>query len=150
MREEIVVRVGSKVLMPFIITFALYVHFHGDYSPGGGFQAGVILAAAFVLLALVYGLDAVQKFLPPWLSQALAGLGVLLYGGVGVVTVLLGSNYLGYNALATDPTHMESGQHLGILGVELGVLVTVFGVMVTVFYLFAGRGRAKPAEDESG
>ena len=141
MREEIIVRVGANFLAPFIIVFALYVHFHGDYSPGGGFQAGVILAAAFALLALVYGLEAVQKVLPLRFTRMCAALGVLIFAGVGVVTMLLGHNYLGYNALAPDPTHPEHGQHYGILLVELGVLVTVFGVMVTVFYLFAGRGR---------
>ncbi|MDE2980992.1 MAG: Na(+)/H(+) antiporter subunit B [Gemmatimonadota bacterium] len=140
MREEIIVRVGAKILTPFIIMFALYVHFHGDYSPGGGFQAGVILTAAFALLALVYGLAAVQRVLPPWFTRLCAALGVVIYGGVGVVTMLLGHNYLGYDALAQDPKY---GQHYGILLVELGVLVTVFGVMASVFYLFAGRGRSE-------
>lgn len=141
MREEVIIRVGAKFLAPFIIMFALYVHFHGDYSPGGGFQAGVILAAAFALLALVYGLEAVQRVLPLRFTRMCAALGVLIFAGVGVVTMLLGHNYLGYNALAPDPAH---GQHYGILLVELGVLVTVFGVMVTVFYHFAGRGRRGP------
>ncbi len=141
MREEVILRVGAKVLTPFIVTFALYVHFHGDYSPGGGFQAGVILAAAFVLLALVYGLDAVQRVLPPWFVQTCAALGVLIFAGVGVVTLALGVNYLEYGILSHDPKH---GQHYGILGVEAGVLVTVFGVMVTIFYLFAGRKRSDP------
>lgn len=136
MRDDFIVRVGARIVTPFIVTFALYVHFHGDFGPGGGFQAGVILAAAFALLALVYGLKAVQRVLPPWFVRACAALGVLIFAGVGVVTMLLGHNYLGYNALAHDPKH---GQHYGILLVELGVLVTVFGVMTTVFYLFAGR-----------
>ena len=140
MREQVIVRVGSKVLIPFIIMFGLYVHFHGDYSPGGGFQAGVILAAAFVLYALVYGLDAAKAVLPPPFVQACAALGVLIYAGVGVATLFLGANFLGYNVLAHDPEH---GQHYGILGVEAGVVITVFGVMVTIFYLFAGRGRGQ-------
>ena len=135
MREELIVRVGARILAPFIITFALYVHFHGDYSPGGGFQAGVILAAAFALLSLVYGLDTMQRVLPPGFVRACAALGVIIYAGVGVVTMILGHNYLGYDALAEG----HYGQHYGILAVELGVLVTVFGVMVSVFYLFAGR-----------
>lgn len=140
MREEFILRVGAKVLAPFIVMFALYVHFHGDYSPGGGFQAGVILAAAFVLLTLVYGLDAVQRVLPPWFVQGCAALGVLVFAGTGLVTMALGGNYLGYGVLAGDPEH---GQHYGILLVEAGVLITVFGVMATVFYLFAGRARAE-------
>ncbi len=144
MREELILRVGAKVLAPFIVAFALYVHFHGDYSPGGGFQAGVILAAAFVLLTLVYGVEAVQRVLPPRFVQACAALGVLLYGGTGVATMLLGGNYLGYGVLAHDPEH---GQHYGILLVEAGVLITVFGVMATIFYLFAGRRGATRATD---
>lgn len=143
MREELVLRVSAKALAPFIVAFALYVHFHGDYSPGGGFQAGVILAAAFVLLTLVYGVEAVQRVLPPRFVQACAALGVLLYAGTGVVTMMLGGAYLGYGVLAHDPEH---GQHYGILLVEAGVLVTVFGVMATVFYLFAGRDGAAPGE----
>lgn len=138
MREQIIVRVGGKALVPFIIMFGLYVHFHGDYSPGGGFQAGVILAAAFVLYGLIYGLGPLEAVLPMSFVRALSALGVLIYAGVGVVTMLLGANFLGYNVLAHDPKH---GQHYGILGVELGVVTTVFGVMVLIFYLFAGRGR---------
>ena len=138
MREQIIVRVGGKVLIPFIIMFGLYVHFHGDYSPGGGFQAGVILAAAFVLYGLIYGLEPLKKVLPMGFVRAASAAGVLIYAGVGVVTMFLGANYLGYNVLAHDAKH---GQHYGILGVEAGVVTTVFGVMVLIFYLFAGRGR---------
>lgn len=141
MREQIIVRVGANVLVPFIILYGFYVHFHGDYSPGGGFQAGVILAAAFVLHGLVYGLEAVQRVLPPAFVQACAALGVMVYAGVGVLTLFLGGNFLGYNVLSYDPEH---GQHYGIIGVEAGVVITVFGVMVTIFYLFAGRGRSSP------
>lgn len=145
MREELVLRVAAKVLVPFIVAFALYVHFHGDYSPGGGFQAGVILTAAFVLLTLVFGLKTVQQVLPARFAQACAALGLLVYGGTGVATLFLGANYLGYNVLRYDP---EKGQHLGIILVEAGVIITVFGVMATVFYLFAGR--ASSASDGSG
>lgn len=141
MREELVLRVAAKTMAPFIVVFGLYVHFHGDYSPGGGFQAGVILAAAFVLLSLVFGLDAAQRVLPFWFVRSCAALGVLAYAGVGFVTMALGGNFLGYDALASDP---EKGQHLGILLVEAGVVITVFGVMTTAFYVFAGRSRTEP------
>jgi multicomponent Na+:H+ antiporter subunit B len=69
-------------------------------------------------------------------ARFLSALGVLIFAGVGVVTMLMGAEFLNYNILRHDPHH---GQHLGILLVEIGVLVTVFGVMVTIFYLFAGR-----------
>lgn len=139
MDDRVILRIGAKVLIPFILLFALYVQFHGDYGPGGGFQAGVIFAAGFVLYALVYGLPAALLVLPPSVAYACAALGVILFSGVGYVTMALGGEYLNYGVLAHDPEH---GQHYGILLVELGVLITVFGVMLALFYAFAGRGRA--------
>ena len=138
MKDYLVLRVITKLLTPFILLFALYVQFHGDYGPGGGFQAGVIFAAGFVLYALIYGLENVKKVLPPQAVYICSALGVLLFAGVGYVTMALGGEFLNYGVLAHDPEH---GQHYGILLVELGVLITVFGVMVAVFYAFAGRGR---------
>jgi len=141
MDDRVILRVGAKVLIPFILIFALYVQFHGDYGPGGGFQAGVIFAAAFVLYALIYGLGNAVKVLPPRAVYVCGALGVGIYIGVGFVTMALGGNFLDYNVLAHDPAH---GQHYGIIGVEMGVLVTVFGVMVALFYAFAGRRRLDP------
>ncbi|MDA0330004.1 MAG: Na(+)/H(+) antiporter subunit B [Gemmatimonadetes bacterium] len=138
MDDRVILRIGAKILIPFILLFALYVQFHGDYGPGGGFQAGVIFAAAFVLYALVFGLGNAVKVLPPQAVYVCGALGVMIYMGVGFVTMALGGAFLDYNVLAPDPTH---GQHYGILAVELGVLVTVFGVMVALFYAFAGRRR---------
>ncbi len=138
MEDKVILRVGAKILIPFILLFALYVQFHGDYGPGGGFQAGVIFAAAFILYVLVYGLGNAIKVLPPKAAYVCGGLGVAIYAGVGFVTLALGGNYLDYDVLAHDPTH---GQHYGIMGVELGVLITVFGSMVAIFYAFVGRRR---------
>lgn len=136
MTNNVILRIATKILTPAILIFALYVQFHGDYGPGGGFQAGVILAAAFVLHALVYGLEGTRRVLPPWVVHLCMALGVLLYAGTGVVSLLLGGAYLDYNVLAHDAIH---GQHRGILWVELGVITTVFGTMVSIFYAFAGR-----------
>lgn len=141
MREDLVLRVAAKMMAPFIVVFGLYVHFHGDYGPGGGFQAGVILTAALVLLSLVFGLDAVRRVVPPAFVQACAALGLLVYAGVGFASMALGGSFLGYDVLASYP---EKGQHLGILLVEAGVVVTVFGVMTSAFYVFAGRRKQAP------
>ncbi len=139
MRRHLVLRVVSKLLIPFLLLFALYVQFHGDFGPGGGFQAGVVVAAAFVLYALIFGLRAAQRIVPPVLLEIMVPLGIIIFAGVGVVTWLLGGNYLDYNMLDShDPAH---GQHLGILLIEAGVLVTVSSTLLLIFYTFAGRGR---------
>ena len=139
MKRYTIPRLGAKLLLPLILLFALYVQFHGDYGPGGGFQAGVIFGAGFILYALIYGLDNARRLVPPWLLRIGASLGVLLYAGVGLMGLFLGGNFLDYGVLDHhDPVH---GQHLGILLVELGVGITVSSVMMTIFYAFAGRGR---------
>jgi multicomponent Na+:H+ antiporter subunit B len=134
----LVLRVVAKLLIPLILLFALYVQFHGDYGPGGGFQAGVIFGAGFILYALVFGMDTATAVARPPVVRVCVALGLLLFSGVGVVSLLLGGRYLDYSVLADDPVH---GQHLGILLIELGVGITVAAVMVTIFFAFAGRGR---------
>jgi len=141
MQDRVILRVCAKILIPFILMFGLYVQFHGDYGPGGGFQAGVIFAAAFILYALIYGLDTAKRVLPLGFAWFCGAFGVWIFAGVGVVTVIMGGEFLNYGVLADNPEH---GQHWGILLVELGVLTTVFGVMVTIFYAFAGRRRVRP------
>lgn len=136
MQHHVVLRVVSKLLIPMILLFALYVQFHGDYGPGGGFQAGVIFGAGFILYGIVFGLDTVQQVMTPKALRILAASGLLLYGLVGVAGPLLGGNYLDYSVLSDNPV---SGQHLGIALIELGVGMTVSAVMVTLFYAFARR-----------
>ena len=139
MKRYTIPRLGARLLLPLILLFALYVQFHGDYGPGGGFQAGVIFGAGFILYALIYGLDNARRLVPPWLLRIGVSLGVLLYAGVGLMGLFLGGNFLDYGVLDRhDPVH---GQHLGILLVELGVGITVASVMISIFYAFAGRGR---------
>ena len=140
MTDHTILRVVSKVILPYVLLFGLYVQFHGDYGPGGGFQAGVIFAAGFVLYGLIYGLAAVRRVAPPRVIEILVSLGVLLYAGTGVLTMLRGGNFLDYGAL--NPLHPAEGQHLGILVVELGVGITVASVMIAIYSTFAGRGRA--------
>ncbi len=134
--HDLVPHVVAKLLIPFILVFALYVQFHGDYGPGGGFQAGVIFAAGFILYALVFGIDFARAVLDGKLVLFLMAAGVLLYGGVGIASMILGGAFLDYNLLADDAVH---GQHLGILLIELGVGITVTAAMLSIFYAFVGR-----------
>ncbi len=138
MKNDLILRVVGKLLIPFILLFALYVQFHGDFGPGGGFQAGVILAAAVIFHALINGLAETRRVVPDRLVESMMALGVLLYAGVGFAGILLGGNYLDYFVLDADSVH---GQHRGIFWVEVGVATTVSGVMLKIFYMFASRGR---------
>ncbi len=138
-QETIILRVVGKSLTPFVILFALYVQFHGDYGPGGGFQAGVICAAGLILHGLIFGLDELRESLPLVVIELGVAFGALLYGGVGIASMLLGGSFLNYGVF--DSHHPTHGQHLGILLIELGVGITVTFVMLGIFYSFAGRSK---------
>ncbi len=137
MCDDLVLRVVGKLLIPFILLFALYVQFHGDFGPGGGFQAGTIFAAGIVFYAIIFGLDKARRVVPDRLVETLLAAGVLLFIGVGVAGLLLGGNFLDYFVLDKDAIH---GQHRGIFWVEAGVGITVSGVMLTGLYIVMARG----------
>ncbi len=138
MRLDAILRVAAKFVLPFILVFGLYVQFHGDFGPGGGFQAGIIIAAAVFLHAIIFGLGQTMRIVPPGVVEIMVPLGVLVFAGVGVAAMMTGLNYLDYSNLAQDQIH---GQEWGVFLVEIGVLITVSGTMIVVFYAVAGRDR---------
>ncbi len=106
MEHHLILRVVTKIVIPFILLFALYVQFHGDFGPGGGFQAGVIFGSAMILYALVFGLERAERVIPPQALRVLMAAGVLIFAGTGVAAMLLGGNFLDYGYLAHDPRHV--------------------------------------------
>jgi len=136
MRDNAILTVVARLLIPLIMLFALYIQFHGEYSPGGGFQAGVIFAAAWILFVLIYGLDVGLRVIPERVIYVLACLGVLLYCFIGVLGVVLGGNFLDFHPLLDDP---HAAQQAGVILVEFGVGVTVASVVMLFFLLFARR-----------
>ncbi len=134
--QHLILRIVTKIMIPFILLFAFYVQFHGDFGPGGGFQAGVIFAAAIFLYTMLFGMSTARRVINQSFIQMLAAIGVLIYGSVGVVSLLNGKEFFDYSALSADPV---AGQHLGILLIELGVGITVASVMIIIFFNFVGR-----------
>jgi multicomponent Na+:H+ antiporter subunit B len=161
--HNVVLRVIARLLIPLIVLYAFYVQFHGDLGAGGGFQAGVILAVAVILHTLVFGLRETMRAISPKFARTVASLGVLIYSGVGIVTLTNGGTFLDYDFLFSretaadippgllgDPEHPHNwGQHFGIMLIELGVLFTVAATMVTIFYAFAGRAADAPSGDKA-
>lgn len=137
MREHLIVRVIVKMLVPFVLLFGIYVQMHGDFGPGGGFQAGVIVATGFITYSLVFGVTSTIRALPLAFLTLMTSLGLMLYAGVGFAAMFSGGEFLNYSAF--DPGHPEHGQHIGIILIELGVGITVASVMVAIFITFAER-----------
>ncbi len=142
--NNVTIQAVSRLLIPFIQLFALYVIVHGDSGPGGGFQGGVILAASFILYAIVFGAKAGRERVSRKTSDILSSSGVLIYGGVGLCCMLSGGYYLEYNALPFANPHLAS--HYGIFGIEIGVGVTVAAVMITIFFEMSRRDEKEHAD----
>ena len=145
--QHLILRIVTKMMIPYILLFAFYVQFHGDFGPGGGFQAGVIFAAAIFLYTMLFGMSTARRVINQSFIQMLAATGVLLYGSVGVVSLLNGKEFFDYSALSADPV---AGQHLGILLIELGVGITVASIMIIIFFNFVGRRNNPLRKEDKG
>ncbi len=122
---------ACRLMVPFMLLFALYVIAHGHDSPGGGFQGGTIIAATIILIRMVHGQEHTWG-LRRASALCLACAGVALYAGIGLLSVLYQGNYLDYGALPL-PVSTAQAHALGILGIELGVVMGVTGVFVLMF-----------------
>ncbi len=128
-QQSVLVKTLCRLLVPFVQLFGLYVIVHGHSSPGGGFQGGVILAASFILLSIPYGIESMRRRFSLTLIGVFTSVGVLIYGGIGVICMLLGANFLDYGAFpGAEP------RALGMLGIEIGVGITVMAAMMSIYH----------------
>lgn len=131
MKDQLVLRVVAKWLIPPILAFGCYIITHGELGPGGGFQGGVVLASAFVLYALIFGRDALHRAIPRVVWEIQAALGAMIYSGIGLYSLLRGGKFLDYTHLM--PSHPAHGEPWGMSLVEYGVGLTVCAVMVLIY-----------------
>jgi len=139
---DLIVRTGARLMVPFLQLFALYIIAHGHHSPGGGFQGGVIFGATIILMAISTDLRYTTGRLSEKNSALMASIGVILYAGTGFLCLLLGANFLDYEALSRlFPVDPVGARSFGILFVEIGVAIAVSAVMVWIYYNLASAGR---------
>ena len=136
LRHHLIPQVVGRLLIPFIVLFGLYVQFHGEYGPGGGFQAGALIASGIILYALLEGEAAALRAVPESVLMGLVIGGACLYGSVGIVCMFMGGNFLEYSVLLSNPV---SGQQFGIILIEAGVGMAVCGALLRIFHAFASR-----------
>ena len=131
-----IIRVTSNFVVPIIMLLGFYMLIHGEESPGGGFQAGAIIASAIVIYALNFGTKYLNSLISLSVYLRTAALGTMLYVMTGVVSILCGGQYLEYAALV--PNHPHLAEKLGILVIEIGVTCTVASVLILIFLLLSG------------
>jgi multicomponent Na+:H+ antiporter subunit B len=136
--DSVMLRTLLGPLIAAMQIFAVYVLLHGHYSPGGGFQAGILLGASMILPRLVAGQPAGRLALSPRGAAILTAIGVLIFAGIGVYAVLVGSPMLDYSVLPIAD-YVPARRSLAILLIEVGVTFAVAGAMLSIFYTLASR-----------
>ncbi len=146
-KRDVIIETVSRLMIPFIQLFALYVIIHGAGGPGGGFQGGVIFASSFVLFTIAFGITAARKKVSERVNTALSALGVSIYAGVGLLCIIFSlgvAQYLNYGYLPL-PVHFEERRALGMDFVEIGIGITVMAIVTSIFFDLAWK-----EEDEGG
>jgi multicomponent Na+:H+ antiporter subunit B len=139
--ENVVIKTICRLLIPFIQLYAIYVLMHGHYSPGGGFQGGVMMGASFILLVMAYGLEEVRRRISVWALTFYACLGLFIYSGIGAIALVMGGNYLDYGVLPLPLSSVPKIRAMGILGIEIGVFLGVMAIMTFIFLAIASYDR---------
>lgn len=131
--ESPIIHICSRGIAPVIQIIGLYVFFHGHYSPGGGFQGGVLLAASIILLRMTLGQASSQATMPTRLCMPLAAIGALIFAGTGLAALLFGGSFLDYAAIPIPGLEPAYIRNYGILFIELGVTMAVMTVLISIY-----------------
>ena len=146
--DDIIIRTCSRIMVPFIQLYSLYVLAHGHSSPGGGFQGGCIMAASFILLAVAFSIKMVKRRFTEAYHLALCSLGVFIYAGTGMAALFFSGNFLDYSKLAhMVPADPVMARYYGMALIELGVQISVMAAMVSIFFDLVTRGDHGEAPD---
>jgi multicomponent Na+:H+ antiporter subunit B len=135
--ENVIIKTICRLMIPFLQLYAIYVLMHGHYSPGGGFQGGVMMGASFILLVMAYGLEEARRRISVRALTVYACLGLFIYSGIGALALLMGGNYLDYGRLPLPISSVPKIRAMGILGIEIGVFLGVMAIMIFIFLTIA-------------
>ena len=139
---DLIVTNTVRLIVPVIQIFAFYVLAHGHVSPGGGFQGGVLMGASFILVALSWDLETAWARFPMNRCIIVAAAGIILYGGIGLLSMFLGGEFLDYAELAKVlPVSREMARYHAMLGVEIGVGLTVTAIMFALYANLSSEGK---------
>src|SRR5690625_5101046 len=147
MRDRIdspIVLLGCRLLRLYIMLFGFYVVIHGHFSPVGGFQGGALLGASFLLMHVAGGDELVRIELKVHHGKLLAMLDVAIYLGTGLLSILLGGNFLDYSFLPIPGMDTEWLRYTGILIIEVGIGLAV---MATFIMIYDNMARGEEEDD---
>ncbi|MGB6369781.1 MAG: MnhB domain-containing protein [Atribacterota bacterium] len=134
-----IIKTIAQKLFPFIVLFGFYLISHGHLSPGGGFQGGVVLGTAIILLALSHSIEQTEKkFKSRWLNM-LEKLGILTLIFLGFLGIFLGYSFLSNFLPLGKPGQIASGGLMLLFNIAIGIKIAA-GVSVIFYALVRYRG----------
>jgi len=149
--ESQVIMTTVKAVIPFVLTYGLFITFHGTGSPGGGFQGGALIASVVLMMAFAFGIESTREWLSNRLVVGLATLGVAIFAGIALVPMALGANFLEYTAyypVLGDILGLKEYEFVkyGMEAVEIGgIAFIVAGVLMGLFFALAAG--VTPSDD---
>ncbi len=142
MREPfggLILNIAFRMLVPFTIVYGIYVLCLGEFSPGGGFQAGALLSVGVLLSRMIMGENA--KFnVAGKTSVVLAGVGTFLYTFTGWLTLFGGGRFLEYDFMPIHMEPMHEMHAMAIFLIEIGVAVCVMMTIINLMDAIIKRG----------
>jgi len=133
--SSVILQTATRLLMPLLLLFALFLLLRGHNEPGGGFVGGLVVAASFVLYSIAYGVDAARRALLVAPSTLLGG-GLLLALLSGMPAVLLGRPFMTarWTTIGAGSAAVDLGTPLVF---DIGVFLAVIGVVLTIVFTLA-------------
>ncbi|MBQ9283743.1 MAG: hypothetical protein IJ657_06260 [Acidaminococcaceae bacterium] len=128
----ILLNIAFRMLVPFSLVYAVYVLILGESSPGGGFQAGVVLGFGIVLARLIMGQESTIFNIKMKNTLVLAGVGTFIYSLAGWLTLAGGGKFLDYSFLPVVMEETHELHALGILMIETGVTICVMMTILNI------------------
>lgn len=139
--RDVIVETVSRVMIPFIQLFALYVIIHGSGGPGGGFQGGVVFASSFILFVIAFDILGGRKRFPESINTTLSSIGLYIYAGIGLLAIIFSrgmAQYLNYGFIPFT-SHFQENRALGMDFVEMGIGITVMAIIASIFFDLAQK-----------
>lgn len=135
-----ILQTATRFLMPLLLLFAVFLLLRGHNEPGGGFVGGLVVASAFVLYSIAYGVSASRRALLVDPSTLL-GVGLLVAVGSGVPALLLGQPFMtaAWTTVGSGPVAIALGTPLLF---DVGVFLAVIGVVLTIVFTLGDVSQA--------
>jgi multicomponent Na+:H+ antiporter subunit B len=134
--NDTIIKTITRIVMPFVQLYGLFVILNGHISPGGGFSGGALIGTSLILYTLVFGLEKGKKKFSHRVSEFAESGGIILFIMVGLLGIFLGGNFLSNGEVGFPlgkPGSLLSAGMIPILMIGIGIKVA--STMISLFHI---------------